>query len=179
MSRIALVIGSLAKSSINRAIAEHVAARAPAGVHVEEVQIADLPLYTQDLDSQSIPAYARVRAQIKAADGVLVFTPEHNRAMPAALKNLIDIASRPWGQSVWAGKKVAIAAATVGVSGAAHAALQVRQSLQLLQAQVQLAPEVFIDRAGGLVAEGKVTDARTAEFLDSFAAGFYAWVAAS
>lgn len=175
MPRIALIVGSLAKQSINRAIAQHIAAQAPAGVTVEEVQISDLPLYTQDLDTESVPAYDRVRAQIKAADAILIVTPEHNRAMPAALKNVIDAASRPWGQSVWGGKKVAIAAASVGVSGAAHAALQVRHSLQLLGANVLLAPEVFLDRAGKHITDGRVTDEATAQYLDKFAATFYHW----
>lgn len=177
MTRIALIVGSLAQQSINRAVAQHIVAQAPANVTVEEVQISDLPLYTQDRDGESVPAYDRVRAQIKAADAVLIATPEHNRAMPAALKNVIDIASRPWGQSVWGGKKVAIVAATVGTSGAAHAALQVRQSLQLLGAQVLLSPEVFLDRAGKLIADGKLSDAPTAEFLNKFAGTFYAWAA--
>lgn len=177
MTQIALIVGSLAKQSINRAVAQHIVAQAPAGARVEEVQIADLPLYTQDRDGESVPAYDRVRAQIKAADGVLIVTPEHNRAMPAALKNVIDIASRPWGQSVWGGKKVAIAAATVGVSGAAHAALQVRHSLQPLGANVLLAPEVFLDRAGHLITDGKLSDEKTAQYLNTFAKTFYDWVA--
>uniref|UniRef100_UPI00359FDBD7 NADPH-dependent FMN reductase n=1 Tax=Neisseria sp. TaxID=192066 RepID=UPI00359FDBD7 len=100
MTKIALVIGSLSKQSINRAVAGYIAAQAPAGVAIEEVQIRDLPLYTQDLDAESVPQYERVRAQLKAADAVLIVSPEHNRAMPAAVKNLIDIASRPYGQNV-------------------------------------------------------------------------------
>ena len=100
MTKIALIIGSLSRASINRTVAQHLAAQAPEGVVVEEVQIGDLPLYTQDLDSESIPAYERVRAQLQAADAVLIVSPEHNRSMPAAVKNLLDIASRPAGKSL-------------------------------------------------------------------------------
>ena len=177
-TRIALIIGSLSKQSINRAVAEHIAAQAPAGVEIEEVQIGDLPLYTQDLDTESVPAYDRVRAQIKAADAVLIVSPEHNRAMPAALKNLVDIASRPFGQNVWSGKKVAIATASPGSYGGIHAGLQIRQSLQMLGAEVLINPEVFLSRANAALENGKVTDERTAQFLNKFAAAFYAWATA-
>lgn len=178
MTRIALVIGSLAKLSLNRILAEHITSLAPAGISIEDVQIGDLPLYTQDRDSESVPAYDRVRAQLKAADAVLIVTPEHNRAMPAALKNLIDIGSRPAGQNVWKGKKVAIAAATPGVSGGAHAALQARLSLQLLGADVLLSPEVFLLRVNSLMTDGQITDEGTRQFLQQFAETFYNWAVA-
>ena len=97
MTKIALVVGSLSRQSINRSIAEYIAAQAPQGVEVEEVAIADLPLYTQDLDAETVPAYDRVRTQLKAAEAVLIVSPEHNRSIPAAMKNLIDAASRPFG----------------------------------------------------------------------------------
>lgn len=178
MTKIALIIGSTAKQSINRTVANYIVVQAPTGVIVEEVQIHDLPLYTQDRDAENVPAYDRVRAQIKAADAVLIVTPEHNRAMPAALKNLIDVASRPWGKSLWTGKKVAIAAASVGSSGGVHAGLQVRQSLQLLGANILLSPEVFVDRAGKLLKDGQLSDESTAEFLNRFAEAFYNWAKA-
>lgn len=177
MTKIALVIGSLSRKSINRAVAEHIAAQAPEGVEIEEINIGDLPLYTQDLDGENVPAYERVRAQLKAADAVLMVSPEHNRTMPAALKNLIDIASRPSGQSVWAGKKVAVATASPGSYGGINAALHIRQSLQAMGADVLIAPEVFLSRASAALDNGKVADERTAGFLNKFAAAFYAWAA--
>ncbi|PJK09185.1 NADPH-dependent FMN reductase [Lysobacteraceae bacterium NML08-0793] len=178
MIPIALVVGSLAAQSINRAMAEHLAAQAPAGVAVQPVQIGDLPLYTQDRDAESVPAYDRVRAQIKAARAVLIVSPEHNRGVPAALKNLIDIGSRPYGQNVWQGKKVGIVTASPGTFGGVHAGLQIRQSLQALGAEVLIAPEVFLSRAHSALVDGKLNDERTTSFLNQFAAGFYAWAAA-
>lgn len=177
MTQIALIIGSLSRQSINRAVAEHIAAQALAGVNIEEVQIGDLPLYTQDLDAETIPAYERVRAQLKAADAVLIVSPEHNRAMPAAVKNIIDIASRPYGQNVWKGKKTAIVTASPGSYGGINSGLQIRQSLQSLGADVLIAPEVFLSRANAALDNGKVADERTAQFLNTFAAAFYAWAA--
>lgn len=177
MSRIALIVGSLSRPSLNRSIAEYIVAQAPAGVTVEEVRIDDLPLYTQDLDAQSIPAYDRVRAQLAAADAVLIVSPEHNRSIPAAVKNLIDIGSRPFGQSVWGGKKTAIVTASPGGFGGINSGLHLRQSLQSLGADVLISPEVFLGRANAaLDAEGKVSDERTAGFLRKFAAAFYGWV---
>ncbi|WP_233127094.1 NADPH-dependent FMN reductase [Rodentibacter sp. Ppn85] len=111
MTKVAFIVGSLSQRSINRHIANEILKNAPQGVEIEEIRIGDLPLYTQDLDSQSIPAYDRVRLQIKDAAAVLIVSPEHNRSVPAALKNVIDIASRPFGQNVWANKKVAIVTA--------------------------------------------------------------------
>ncbi|PJK03141.1 NADPH-dependent FMN reductase [Lysobacteraceae bacterium NML91-0268] len=177
MTRITLVIGSLAQKSLNRAIARHITAQAPAGVDIDEVQIGDLPLYTQDLDSQAIPAYDRVRAQLQAADAVLIVSPEHNRSIPAAMKNLIDIGSRPFGHSVWSGKKVAIVTASPGAYGGINSGLHLRQSLQSLGADILIAPEVFLSRAHtALDEDGQVASESTAGFLNKFAAAFYDWV---
>ena len=178
MTKIALVIGSLSRQSVNRTVAGHIAAQAPAGVAIEEVQIGDLPLYTQDLDAESVPQYERVRAQLKAADAVLIVSPEHNRAMPAAVKNLIDIASRPFGQNVWQGKKVAAITASPGSYGGITAGLQIRQSLQMLGVTVLTTPEVFLSRANAALENGQVTNDQTADFLNKFAATFYEWAAA-
>ncbi|MDO5639152.1 MAG: NAD(P)H-dependent oxidoreductase [Neisseria sp.] len=178
MTNIALIIGSLSRKSINRAIAQHIAAQAGENIAVEEVQIGDLPLYTQDLDAEDIPAYERVRRQLQNADAVLIVSPEHNRSMPAAVKNLIDIASRPYGKNVWAGKKVAVVTASPGSYGGINSGLHLRQSLQMLGADMLIAPEVFLSRASDALDEnGKVADARTAAFLNKFAAAFYAWAA--
>ena len=178
MTRIALVVGSLSRPSIHRAFAEYIVQQAPAGVTVEEVRIDDLPLYTQDLDSQSLPAYERVRAQIKAADAVLFACPEHNRSIPAAVKNLLDIASRPAGASVWGGKKAALFTASPGTFGGINAGLHLRQVLQAMSANVLVTPEVFLSRAHTLLGEGgQLSDQRTADFLKQFADKFFAWAA--
>ena len=102
---IALVIGSLRRDSINRKVAQYIQNIAPSSWQITEVQIGDLPVYNQDFDEQSIAQYDRIRAQIAAADAVLFVTPEHNRSIPAALKNLLDVASRPACKGVWAGKR--------------------------------------------------------------------------
>lgn len=176
MTQIALIVGSLSRQSINRSIANFISAQAPDDVSIDLVNIADLPLYTQDLDSETIPAYDRVRAQIAAADAVLFVSPEHNRSMPAAVKNIVDIASRPFGSNLWNGKKVAIVTASPGSYGGINSGLHLRQSLQAIGADVLLSPEVFLSRANtALDANGQVADERTAGFLKKFADAFFAW----
>lgn len=103
--KIALVIGSLRKDSVNRKVAEYLRSVAPDGTVFEEVRLDDLPLYNPDQDETEIAAYTRVRTQIQNADAVLIVSPEYNRSVPAAVKNLLDVASRPAGKSVWGGKR--------------------------------------------------------------------------
>ncbi|WP_201289344.1 NADPH-dependent FMN reductase [Pelistega ratti] len=180
MTKIALIIGSLSQNSLNRSIANHLVNQEPEGVSVEEVIIGDLPLYTQDLDQQTIDVYERVRKQLSEADAVLFVSPEHNRSVPAAVKNLIDIASRPFGKSVWNGKKTAIVTASPGSYGGINSGLHLRQILQSLGAETLNAPELFLSRANtALNDHGEVNDERTVSFLNKFASTFYAWVAKS
>ncbi|OOF47071.1 NADPH-dependent FMN reductase [Rodentibacter trehalosifermentans] len=169
MTKIAFVVGSLSQQSINRNVANEILKNAPQGVEIEEIRIDDLPLYTQDLDSQSIEAYERVRQQIQAADAVLIVSPEHNRSVPAALKNLIDIATRPFGQNVWSNKKVAIVTASPGAYGGINAGVDLRKIMHAVGANVLNQPEVYLSRAGSEI------DERTAGFLAKFANAFFQW----
>ncbi|MCK3655671.1 NADPH-dependent FMN reductase [Pasteurellaceae bacterium Macca] len=177
MKNIALIVGSLSTPSINRAVGEFIVAQFPENISVQNVQIGDLPLYTQNLDSQEIPAYTRIRQQLQTADAVLIVSPEHNRGIPAAVKNVIDIASRPFGQNLWQGKKVAIVTASPGAYGGINAGLQIRQSLQSIGADVLTSSEVFLSRANTALNDAyEVSDERTAGFLQKFATAFLAWI---
>ena len=169
---IALIIGSLRKQSINRKFAEYIVSQMPDHVNIKEVRIADLPLYNQDYDDTSIDSYERVRQQLKDADAVLIVTPEHNRTMPAALKNIIDIASRPYKESVWTHKKVAVVTASPGSFGGINSGLDVRKSMQMLSAQMMVDPEIHLSRAtDSLNEDGTVTE-RTQKFLQGFVTDF-------
>lgn len=169
MTKIAVIVGSLSQQSINRNVANEILKSTPSDMEIVPVQIGDLPLYTQDLDAVSIPAYDRVLAQLAAADAVLIVSPEHNRGVPAAVKNVIDIGSRPFGQSVWANKKVAVVTASPGSYGGINSGLHLRQVLQAVGANVLSAPEVYLSRASLQI------DERTAGFLAKFAQTFFAW----
>ncbi|OOF81446.1 NADPH-dependent FMN reductase [Rodentibacter caecimuris] len=170
MTKVAFIVGSLSQRSINRNVANEILKNAPQGVEIEEIRINDLPLYTQDLDSQSILAYDRVRQQIKEAEAVLIVSPEHNRSVPAALKNVIDIATRPFGQNVWTNKKVAIVTASPGAYGGINSGVDLRKIMQVVGADVLNQPEVYLSRAGLEI------DERTAGFLAKFASAFFKWV---
>ncbi len=176
--KIAIINGSISKKSIHEHIANFIVAQFPAEVSTHKVTISDLPLYTQDLDAEVVPSYDRVRSEIKEADAVLILTPEHNRSMPAALKNVIDIGSRPYGQGAWTNKKVAVVTASPGTYGGLTCSLQVRQSLQMLNAQILQAPEVCLARFSGLNDNGDIIDERTSAFLKQFADTFINWVKA-
>lgn len=166
--KIALIIGSLRKASINRKFAQYIVSQMPENVTVEEVCIADLPLYNQDYDDTTIDSYERVRQQLTAADAVLIVTPEHNRTMPAALKNVIDIASRPYKESVWRHKKVALVTASPSNYGGINSGLDVRKSMQMLSAHMMVSPEVYLSQAtDSLNEDGSVTE-RTQKYLQTF-----------
>lgn len=167
-TNIALIIGSLREASINRKFAEYMVSQLPNSVTATEVQIADLPLYNQDYDDQTIESYDRVRKQIKNAEAVLIVTPEHNRTMPAALKNVIDIASRPHGDSAWTDKKVAVVTASPGTYGGRASGLDVRKSMQMLSAQMMISPEVYLGHATDSLNEDGSVSERTQKFLQKF-----------
>lgn len=169
---IALIIGSLRKESINRKFAEFIAAQMPDNVTIKEVHIADLPLYNQDYDDTTIDSYERVRQQLKDADAVLMVTPEHNRTMPAALKNVVDIGSRPYSKSVWTRKKVAVVTASPGSFGGINSGLDVRKSMQMLSAEVMIDPEIHLSRATDSLNEDGSVSERTQKFLQGFVTEF-------
>src|SRR5690242_3953862 len=103
--KVAVVVGSLRKESINRKAALALARLAPESLGLDLVEIGDLPLYDEDVEAAGAPAaWTRFREAIKRSDAVLFVTPEYNRSVPGGLKNAIDVGSRPYGQSAWAGK---------------------------------------------------------------------------
>ncbi len=174
---IALVIGSLRRDSINRKIALYIQSIAPSSWQITEVQIGDLPVYNQDFDNESIAAYDRVRQQLQSADAVLFATPEHNRSIPAALKNLLDVASRPAGKGVWAGKRAAVVCASPSTYGGLSSGLHLRQVLESLGVTVMISPEVFLSKAFDLFnQQGEFDNERSQAFLQKFVTAWDAWL---
>ena len=177
--RVAVVVGSLRKESFNRKIAHALAAVAPATLKFDIVEIGDLPLYNQDLETpDNVPeTWARFRKQIKSADAVLFVTPEYNRSVPAALKNAIDVGSRPYGQSAWSGKPCGVISSSIGAVGGFGANHHLRQSLVFLDMPVLQQPEAYIGAADKLFgADGKLNNEGTAGFLKKYAETFAAWI---
>jgi chromate reductase len=177
--KVAVIVGSLRKESLNRKAALALAKLAPEGVELEIVEIGDLPLYDEDVEAAGAPsAWARFREQVKATDAVLIVTPEYNRSVPGALKNAIDVGSRPYGASVFAGKPAAVMSLSQGAIGGFGANHHLRQSLVFLDMPVLQQPEAYVGSAGTLFdANGDIAEDGTRAFFTSFIAAFATWIA--
>jgi chromate reductase len=178
--KIAVVIGSLRKDSLNRKFAHELIALAPPSLALEIVEIGELALYNQDLEESGAiapQAWTHFRQRIKEADGVLFFTPEYNRSVPAPLKNAIDVGSRPYGSSAWSGKPAAIVSVSPGAVGGFGANHHLRQSMVFLDMPLLQQPEAYIGGAANLLGpDGKLNNDSTRQFLKKFADAFAAWV---
>ena len=175
--QIALVVGSLRRDSFNRQLADALVKLAPQELSFKHLEIGDLPPYNQDDDSQQPEQVKRLKAEITASQGVLFATPEYNRSIPGVLKNAIDHASRPYGQSAWAGKPAGIVGASVGAPGTGMAQQHLRNILAYLDMPTLGQPEVFIHVTEGMFdAEGNLARADTRKFLQGWMDKFVAWV---
>jgi chromate reductase, NAD(P)H dehydrogenase (quinone) len=175
---VAVVVGSLRKDSLNRMMAHAVAEVTPASLKLEIVEIGNLPLYNQDLDSNPPSEWVAFRDRIKSAHAVLFVTPEYNRSVPAPLKNAIDVASRPYGQSAWNGKPGAVISVSPGAIGGFGANHHLRQSMVFLHVLMMHQPEAYIGGADKLFdATGKLTNDGTRQFLQKFMQAFADWIA--
>src|SRR5215510_14907296 len=119
--QVGYVIGSLRKDSWNRKLANAVIRLGPPDFNFKELRIGDLPLYNQDEDRSQAPEVQRFKSELRAVDAVLFVTPEYNRSVPGVLKNALDNASRPYGQSAWAGKPAGIIGCSIGAISTAVA----------------------------------------------------------
>ncbi len=174
---VAIVVGSLRKDSASRKIARAVAALAPTDLTFRFVEIGDLPFFDQDIEATPPEAWTRFRGEIKSADAVLFVTPEYNRSVPGALKNAIDVGSRPYGQSAYNGKPAAVISTSMGGLGGFGANHHLRQSLAFLNMPTLSQPEAYIGNSLSLFDEhGELVNENTAEFLRGFAAAFAAWI---
>jgi chromate reductase, NAD(P)H dehydrogenase (quinone) len=177
---VAVIVGSLRKASINRQVANALAELAPAGLKLSIVEIGQLPLYNPDADEHPPAQWVAFRDRIRAAAAVLFVTPEHNRSVPAALKNALDIGSRPYGKSAWSGKPGAVVSASLGGVGGFGANHHLRQSLVYLNVPAMAQPEAYIGGADKLFdANGKLVNDGTRKFLQGFMQAYEAWIMAN
>jgi chromate reductase len=175
--RIAVVVGSLRRESFNRQLANALAKLAPPGFEFVQLRIDDLPLYNQDDEGNPPEPVRRLKTEIAAAQGVLFVTPEYNRSVPGVLKNAIDHASRPYGQSAWAGKPAAVIGVSVGAVGTSLAQQHLRNILAYLDMPTLGQPEMFIQNKPGLFTpDGAVGPDDTKQFLQKFVERFAEWV---
>ncbi len=158
--------GSLRKDSLNTAALRACIGLLPAGDSMSIFDLSPIPLYNEDVRAQGLPApVEQLREQIRAADALVIATPEYNYSFPGVLKNAIDWASRPPEQP-FDGKPIALIGATPGGMGTSRAQYQLRQVFIYLNGRVLNRPEVFISGAQHKFdAEGRLTDTATVESL--------------
>lgn len=173
---IAVVIGSLRRDSLNRKLATAIAKLAPPEFSFNQVGIGDLPPYNQDDDANQAESVKRLKGQIKTARGLLFVTAEYNRSIPGVLKNAIDHASRPYGESVWAGKPAGVLGASIGAIGTAVAQQHLRTVLAYLDVLTLGQPEAFIQARKGLFDPSGNIDADSRKFLQDWMDRYVAWV---
>jgi len=175
--RVAAVVGSLRRESFNRQLADTLAQLAPKDLEFFQVRIDDLPPYDQDDDARQAEPVRRLKTEIAAAQGVLFVTPEYNRSVPGVLKNAIDHASRPYGQSAWAGKPAAVIGISVGAIGTAVAQQHLRTILAYLDMPTLGQPEAFIQNKEGLFDDkGHIGIDASRQFLQGWMDKYIAWV---
>lgn len=175
--RIGVVVGSLRRESYNRKLANAVKKLAPVEFSFHDLRIDDLPLYNQDDDGNQAEPVKRLKSEIASVQGLIFVTPEYNRSVPGVLKNAIDHASRPYGQSAWKGKPAGIMGASIGAPGTSMAQQHLRTILAYLDVPALAQPEAFIHvKEGFFDSSGDIASAATKQFLQGWMDRYAAWV---
>ena len=145
--KVAVLVGSLSKASLNRKMARALIAAAPSSLDLSLVEIGDLPLYTPDFEADPPAAVTAFRDRVRPCDALLFVTPEYNRSVPGVLKNALDVGSRPYGKSVWGGKPAGVVSVSPGAIGGFGANQHLRQSFVFLNVFAMQQPEAYIGGA--------------------------------
>ena len=174
--KIAVIVGSIRKDSLNKKLADDIIKIAPSGFSFMHVLISDLPLYNQDDDANPAESVKRLRREIGGADGLLFVTPEYNRSISGVLKNALDHASRPHGENVWAGKPAGILGVALGAAGTALAQQHLRNILACLDVPTLAQPEAFIQAKEGLFNEDGTIGSGSKPFLQNWIGRYASWI---
>lgn len=176
--KIAVVVGSARTGSINRTYAGALEKLAGEGMVFDYLPVGELPLYNMDLEGEMPSVLADITARIRAADGVLFVSPEHNRSVTALTKNTLDWVSRAKDGNAWAGKRAAICGASPGSRGADLSQMHLRQIAVVLDLEVLPQPEVYVQvREGLFTEEGAFAGERDQSFQKRFLDRFADWIA--
>ena len=178
MKTIGIIVGSLRKNSYNKHIAEFLVSQFPAEYSVKMIDISNLPLYNEDLDTKTPPnEWVRFREEIKNTNSFIFVTPEYNRSIPAVLKNALDVGSRPPTQGVWQGKPGAIISASPGAIGGFGANHHLRQTAVFLDMFIMAQPEAYLGRiADAFDSDGHLKGEWTISFLKKFVGEYVTWI---
>lgn len=175
--KIAVVVGSLREGSYNRKIAKALELLAPDTLSFEYAEIGNLQLYNEDLDETPPESWVSFRKKISGCEGVLFVTPEYNRSVPGVLKNAIDIASRPYGKSVWDGKPAAVVSVSPSAVAGFGANHHLRQTMVFLNMPAMQQPEAYIGNVTEVLDdEGNIKSKDTEKFLKKFITAYAEWV---
>ena len=168
--------GSLRKESYNKSLLRAALELLPEDAELEIFDLEGIPPFNQDLENNPVEKVKEFKLKIKAADAVLIATPEYNYSIPGVLKNAIDCASRPYGDNAFEHKPVAIMGASSGMAGTARAQYHLRQSFVFLTCFAVNQPEVLVSFAQDKIdKEGKVTDQKTREKIGELLVNLVAW----
>ena len=168
--------GSLRKDSYNRSLLRAAVELTPKNARLEIFDLDGIPPFNQDLENQPSEKVKEFKAKIRAADAILIATPEYNYSIPGVLKNAIDCASRPYGDNAFEHKPVAIMGASIGMAGTARAQYHLRQCFVFLTCFALNQPEVMVPFAQEKIdREGKVTDQKTKEKIRELLESLVAW----
>ncbi|KAF0811611.1 Chromate reductase [Andreprevotia sp. IGB-42] len=174
-TKVLALVGGISSTSINQSLFRALQKLAPAGYELTQFDIKTLPYFSQDLEADPPQEAKTLREQVQAADAILFITPEYNRSIPGVLKNAIDWASRPYGQSKWDGKTAGVLGASVGAIGTFGAQHHLRQTLAYLNLRVLGQPEAYLNISQSLE-NGEITNEKTLEFLRGYWQTFSEWV---
>ena len=177
LPQIAVIVGSNRRDSINRKLANALIKLGTGKLDAKIVRIDDLPLYNQDNEANLPPEVARFKDEIARADGILFVTPEHDRSVPAVLKNAVDWGARPFGTNRWVGKPILITGTSPGALGTALAQAHLRQMLGSSLGAHIMGGEAYIAFKPNLIDDqGNISDDSTQKFLQDFIDRFAAFV---
>ena len=169
--------GSLRKGSFNKMLLKAAQESAPSDMELEIFDLEGIPPFNQDFERDPHPKVKEFKAKIKAADGLLIVTPEYNYSIPGVLKNAIDAASRPYGTSPFEEKPVAIMGTSIGMLGSARAQYHLRQSMVFLNAYPMNRPEIMVPFAETKFSpDGRLTDETTREKVKEFMVELVKWI---
>jgi chromate reductase, NAD(P)H dehydrogenase (quinone) len=176
--KVKVIVGSLRKGSYARMLSRALVELAPQSLELSDIEIAELPHYNQDLETDSPPAsWTAFRQRVIASDAILFVTPEYNRSMPGVVKNALDVGSRPWGFSAWSGKPAAVISTSPGALGGMASNHHLRQVMMAVNLAAMPYPEAYIPAVATLFDEnGALQNADTRKFMADFLQSFATWI---
>jgi len=174
---VGVVVGSLRRESASRRLARAIEKMAAPSLQLREIAIGELPLYNGDLEQDTPAAWQRFRSEVLASEALLFVSPEYNRSIPGALKNAIDVGSKPTGRNVWAGKPAFVVTQATGALGGLAGSYAIKQVLAAVNTANMPFPEIYLSRVATLFDEQGRLLPDTQELLRGALAAFEKWIA--